>query len=108
MVERKRTERRACPDAALRREDRNRRRDRGKRTEDDCSAKTAIHAAHDAYGLAPSLPRVKLRIQVRLRLRRSHDDLDSSPEVERSRAGAGEAATRGGPMPTLRFVRTGR
>ena len=108
MVERKRTEGRACADAALRREDRNRRRDRGKRTEDDCGAKTAIHAAHDTYGLALPLSGVKLRIQVRLRLRRSHDDLDSTVEIERSRAGAGEAATRGGPMPTLRFVRTGR
>lgn len=60
MVERKRTEGRAGADAALRREDRNHRRDRGERTEDDCGAKTAVHAAHDAYGLALLLSQVKI------------------------------------------------
>ena len=59
MVERKRPEGRARADAALRREDGNRRRDRGKRTEDDCGAKTAVHAAHDTYGVALPLPQVK-------------------------------------------------
>jgi hypothetical protein len=67
MVERQDAERDARADASLRRENRDHRRDRGEHTEDDCGAKTAIHAAHDAYGVAVSLSRVKLRIQVRLR-----------------------------------------
>ena len=60
MVKRKRPEGRARADAALRREDGNRLRDRGKRTEDDCGAKTAVHAAHDTYGVALALSEVKI------------------------------------------------
>ena len=59
MVERKRPEGPPRTDAVLWREDRNHRRDRGQRTEGDCNAKTAIQAAHDAYGLALLLSLVK-------------------------------------------------
>lgn len=60
MVERERTERGATPHACMRRECGNHRRERGNRTEEDCSAKRAIHAAHDAYGVALPLSHVKV------------------------------------------------